>query len=115
MRSSLLDVLGQDYIRTARAKGVSGIFVLFKHALRNALVPVITYLGPLTAGILTGSFVIEKVFTIPGLGGEFISSITSRDYPMIMGLTVFYASLLVIMNLVVDILYCIVDPRIKLK
>lgn len=115
MRSSLLDVLGQDYIRTAKAKGVASFFVLFKHALRNALVPVITYLGPLTAGILTGSFVIEKVFTIPGLGGEFISSITSRDYPMIMGLTVFYASLIIIMNLVVDILYCIVDPRIKLK
>jgi oligopeptide transport system permease protein len=115
MRSSLLDVIGQDYIRTARAKGVSGFLVLFKHALRNALIPVITYLGPLTAGILTGSFVIEKIFTIPGLGGEFINSITARDYPVIMGVTIFFASLIVIMNLVVDLLYCLVDPRIKLK
>lgn len=115
MRSSLLDVIGQDYIRTAKAKGLSGFIVLFKHALRNALIPVITYLGPLTAGILTGSFVIEKIFTIPGLGGEFINSITGRDYPMVMGVTIFYASLIVIMNLVVDILYVIADPRIKLK
>ncbi len=115
MRSSLLDVIEQDYIRTARAKGVSQFFILFKHALRNALIPVITYLGPLTATILTGSFVIEKIFTIPGLGGEFVNSITGRDYPMIMGVTIFYATLIVIMNLVVDILYCVTDPRIKLK
>lgn len=115
MRSSLLDVIGQDYIRTARAKGVSGYLILFKHALRNALIPVITYIGPLTAGILTGSFVIEKIFTIPGLGGEFINSITARDYPLIMGVTIFYAVFLVLMNLVVDLLYVVVDPRIKLK
>lgn len=115
MRSSLLDVIGQDYIRTAKAKGVSSFFVLFKHALRNALIPVITYIGPLTAGILTGSFVIEKIFTIPGLGREFITSITGRDYPVIMGVTIFFASLIVLMNLMVDLLYVAVDPRIKLK
>lgn len=115
MRSSLLDVIGQDYIRTAKAKGVSSFFVLFKHALRNALIPVITYIGPLTAGILTGSFVIEKIFTIPGLGREFIVSITGRDYPVIMGVTIFFASLIVLMNLMVDLLYVAVDPRIKLK
>lgn len=115
MRSSLLDVIGQDYIRTAKAKGVSSFFVLFKHALRNALIPVITYIGPLTAGILTGSFVIEKIFTIPGLGREFIVSITGRDYPVIMGVTIFFASLIVLLNLMVDLLYVAVDPRIKLK
>lgn len=115
MRSSLLDVIGQDYIRTAKAKGVSSFFVLFKHALRNALIPVITYIGPLTAGILTGSFVIEKIFTIPGLGREFITSITGRDYPVIMGVTIFFASLIVLLNLMVDLLYVAVDPRIKLK
>jgi len=113
MRSSMLDVLGQDYIRTARAKGLSGRVVLFKHALRNSLIPIITYLGPLIAYILTGSFIVEKIFTIPGLGGEFISSISNRDYPLIMGTTIFLASFLILMNLVVDILYKVVDPRIK--
>jgi len=113
MRSSMLDVLGQDYIRTARAKGLSGRIVLFKHALRNSLIPIITYLGPLIAYILTGSFIVEKIFTIPGLGGEFISSISNRDYPLIMGTTIFLASFLILMNLVVDILYKVVDPRIK--
>lgn len=115
MRSSMLDVLGQDYIRTARAKGVSEFNVLFKHALRNAILPIITYLGPLLAYTLTGSFVVEKIFTIPGMGGEFINSITARDYPLIMGTTIFLAALLVTMNFLVDILYKIVDPRIKLK
>ena len=113
MRSSMLDVLGQDYIRTARAKGLSGRVVLFKHALRNSLIPIITYLGPLIAYILTGSFVVEKIFTIPGLGGEFISSITNRDYPLVMGTTIFLAAFLIMMNLLVDILYKVVDPRIK--
>ena len=113
MRSSMLDVLGQDYIRTARAKGLSGRVVLFKHALRNSLIPIITYLGPLIAYILTGSFIVEKIFTIPGLGGEFISSINNRDYPLIMGTTIFLAAFLILMNLVVDILYKVVDPRIK--
>ncbi|MFZ7133661.1 MAG: ABC transporter permease [Eubacteriales bacterium] len=114
-RSTMLEVLNQDYIRTARAKGVSQFSVLFKHALRNAILPVITYLGPLLAYILTGSFVVEKIFTIPGLGGEFISSIGHRDYPLIMGTTIFLATLLVCMNVVVDILYKVIDPRIKLK
>ncbi|MCI6017571.1 MAG: ABC transporter permease [Clostridiales bacterium] len=115
MRSSMLDVLGQDYMRTARAKGVGQSKRLFKHALRNAILPVITYVGPMLAYTLTGSFVVEKIFTIPGLGSEFIGSITNRDYTVIMGTTIFLATLLVVMNVVVDILYKIVDPRIKLK
>ena len=113
MRSSMLDVLRQDYIKTGRAKGLSEKMVLFKHAMRNAILPVITYLGPLTAGILTGGFVIEKIFTIPGMGKFFVESINNRDYPLIMGVTVFYSALLVLMNLVVDLLYGIIDPRIK--
>lgn len=115
MRSSMLDVLGQDFMRTARAKGLSQVMSLFKHALRNAILPVVTYLGPLLAYTLTGSFVVEKIFTIPGLGSEFISSITNRDYPMIMGTTIFLAALIITMNVVVDIVYKLVDPRIKLK
>lgn len=115
MRSSMLDVLGQDYMRTARAKGLSGGVILFKHALRNAILPVITYVGPMLAYTITGSFVVEKIFVIPGLGGEFIKAITGRDYTMIMGTTIFLATLVIIMNVFVDIAYKIVDPRIKLK
>jgi oligopeptide transport system permease protein len=115
MRSSMLDVLGQDYMRTAKAKGLSQFIMLFKHALRNAVLPVVTYLGPLLAYTLTGSFVVEKIFTIPGLGNEFISSIINRDYPMIMGTTIFLAALLITMNLIVDITYKLIDPRINLK
>ncbi|MCM1144677.1 MAG: ABC transporter permease [Blautia sp.] len=115
MRSSMLDVLGQDYMRTAKAKGVSGIATLFKHALRNAILPVITYVGPMLAYTVTGSFVVEKIFTIPGLGGEFITAINGRDYTLIMGTTIFLATLIVIMNVIVDIVYKLVDPRIKLK
>ena len=115
MRSSMLDVLGQDYMRTAKAKGLSGFVSLFKHALRNAILPVITYVGPMLAYTVTGSFVVEKIFTIPGLGGEFIRAINGRDYTLIMGTTIFLATLIIIMNVVVDILYKIVDPRIKLK
>ena len=114
-RSSMLDVLGQDYMRTARAKGLSQVVSLFKHALRNAILPVITYVGPMLAYTLSGSFVVEKIFTIPGLGGEFIGSITSRDYTVIMGTTIFLATLIIVMNVLVDIVYKIVDPRIKLK
>jgi oligopeptide transport system permease protein len=114
MRSSMLEVLSLDYIRTAKAKGVSQFKMIFKHALRNSLIPVITYLGPLMAYILTGSFVVEKIFTIPGLGGEFINSITNRDYPMIMGTTIFLATILIFMNFFVDILYKVVDPRVNL-
>ena len=115
MRASMLDVLGQDYIRTARAKGLPQWVSLFKHALRNAVLPVVTYLGPMMAYTLTGSFVVEKIFTIPGLGREFISSITNRDYTMIMGTTIFLAALMVVLNLVVDIAYKLIDPRIQLK
>lgn len=115
MRSSLLDVMGQDYIRTSRAKGVSSFKTLFKHALRNAILPVVTYVGPMLAGLMTGSFVVEKIFTIPGLGREFVSSITNRDYTMIMGTTIVLATLIITANVIVDILYKIIDPRIKLK
>lgn len=114
MRSSMLEVLGQDYMRTAKAKGLPQYVILFKHALRNAVLPVVTYLGPLLAYTLTGSFVVEKIFTIPGLGNSFISSIVNRDYMLIMGTTIFLAALLIIMNLLVDILYKLIDPRIKL-
>ncbi|MCM1135385.1 MAG: ABC transporter permease, partial [Clostridium sp.] len=115
MRSSMLDVMGQDYMRTAKAKGVAGFFILFKHALRNAILPVVTYVGPMLAYTVTGSFVVEKIFTIPGLGGEFISAISGRDYTLIMGTTIFLATLIVIMNVIVDIVYKLIDPRIKLK
>lgn len=115
MRSSMLDVQGQDYMRTAKAKGLAGFKILFKHALRNAILPVITYVGPLLAYTVTGSFVVEKIFTIPGLGGEFITAINGRDYTLIMGTTIFLATLIIVMNVIVDIVYKIVDPRIKLK
>ena len=115
MRSSMLDVLGTEYIQTARAKGLSQVGVIFKHALRNAILPVITYLGPLLAYTLTGSFVVETLFTINGLGRDFIMSIINRDYTMIMGTTIFLATLLITMNILVDIFYKITDPRIKLK
>ena len=112
-RSSMLDVLGQDYIRTARAKGVPGHKIIFGHALKNSLIPVITYFGPMLAYIVTGSLVVEQIFAVPGIGRAFVSSITNRDYTMIMGTTIFLASLIVIMNLVSDILYKVVDPRIE--
>ena len=114
MRASMLDVIGQDYIRTAKAKGVSQVVSLFKHALRNAILPVVAYVGPLLAYTLTGSFIVEKIFVIPGLGGQFISSVTTRDYTVIMGTTIFLATLVIIMNTLVDIVYMIIDPRIKL-
>ncbi len=115
MRSSMLDVLGQDYMRTAKAKGLAGGKILFKHALRNAILPVVTYVGPMLAYTITGSFVVEKIFVIPGLGGEFIKAINGRDYTLIMGTTIFLATLVIVMNVVVDIIYKLVDPRIKLK
>ncbi len=114
-RSSMLDVLGQDFIRTAKAKGVSRGKVIFKHTLRNALIPVITYIGPMIAYIVTGSLVVEQIFSVPGLGREFTSSIINRDYTLIMGTTIVLATLVVIMNLVSDILYTVVDPRIDLN
>jgi oligopeptide transport system permease protein len=110
----MLDALGQDYVRTANAKGVPQWKVIFKHALRNAVIPVITYVGPMLAYILTGSLVVENIFNIGGLGSKFVSSITNRDYTMIMGTTIFLAVIMVTMNLITDIVYSIVDPRIKL-
>ena len=115
MRSSLLDVMGQDYIRTAKAKGLSNFKILFKHALRNAILPVITYVGPMLASLMTGSFIVEQIFAIPGLGREFVSAIVNRDYTMIMGTTIVLATLIIVANVIVDILYKIIDPRIKLK
>lgn len=112
-RTSILDVMQQDYIRTARSKGISEFKVIGKHALRNALLPIVTYIGPMIASIVTGSFVIEKVFGIPGIGSLFTTSILNRDYTLIMGTTVFFAVFLVITILVVDILYVFIDPRIK--
>ena len=113
MRSSLLEVMGQDYIRTARANGLSEFKVITRHALRNALIPVVTILGPTIANLLTGSFVIEKIFALPGLGIHFVNSITNRDYTAIMGVTIFYAAFLIAMIFIVDLFYCLIDPRIK--
>lgn len=112
-RSSMLDVLNKEYIKTARAYGHSIPKIIFKYALRNALIPVVTYLGPITASILTGGFVVETVFNIPGLGRYFIQSISNRDYPLIMGTTIFFASLVIILSFGVDILYKVIDPRIQ--
>lgn len=114
-RSSMLDVLGQDYIRTAKAKGVSKGKVIFGHALKNSLIPVITYFGPMLAYIVTGSLVVEQIFAVPGIGRAFVNSITGRDYPLVMGTTILLSVLIVVMNLVSDILYKIVDPRITLE
>ncbi len=115
MRTSMLDVLGQDYMRTAKAKGLSQMISIFKHALRNSILPIVTYLGPLLAYILVGSFVTEEIFTIPGLGSELIGAITSRDYTLIMGITIFLSVLMISLNVLVDIAYKFIDPRIKLK
>ena len=112
-RTSMLDAINQDYIRTARAKGLKTGKIIFKHALRNSLIPVITYIGPMTAGLVTGGFVVEQTFQIPGIAKYFISSITNRDYPIIMGTTVLLSALVVFMNLLVDIVYKFVDPRIN--
>lgn len=114
-KTSMLDALSQDYIRTARAKGVRQLLVVFKHALRNALIPVITYVGPMIAYIITGSMVVENIFTIGGLGSQFVTSIVNRDYTLIMGTTVFLAILMVVANLITDIVYTLVDPRIRLE
>ena len=113
-RTNMLEVLNADYIRTARAKGVPGFKVIFGHALKNSLIPVITYFGPMLAYIVTGSIVVEQIFAVPGIGRAFVNSITGRDYPLIMGTTIILACLIIIMNLVSDLLYKIVDPRIEL-
>lgn len=113
-RSSMLEVLGQDYIKTAKAKGLPEHIIIYRHALKNALIPVITYIGPMAAAILTGSFVIETIFAIPGLGRYFVTSIYNRDYTVILGVTVFYSMLVVGLNMIVDLIYPLLDPRIKL-
>ena len=113
-RSSMLEVLGQDYIKTAKAKGLGTSYILFKHALPNALIPVVTYVGPMVASILTGSFVIETIFAIPGLGSYFVTSIYNRDYTVILGVTIFYSAIIILMNMIVDIIYPMLDPRIKI-
>lgn len=115
VRSSLVDVIKLDYIKVARAKGLSKGKIILKHALRNSLIPLITYLGPITAGVLTGSFVIETVFGIPGIGREFVQSISNRDYTTTLGVTVFFCAFLIAANFIVDLLYMVVDPRIKLE
>ena len=114
-RSSMLEALEQDYVRTARAKGVKELWVVGKHALKNALTPVITYLGPLVAGLLTGSFVVERLFSVPGVGRYFVQSVSDRDYTMIMGIVIFFGIFVVICNLISDILLAIIDPRVKLN
>jgi len=113
-RSSLLETLEQDYMTTARAKGLRRGQILFKHGLRNSLLPVVTVLGPVVANLVTGSFVIEQIFALPGIGRQFVLSITNRDYTAIMGITIFYAAILMVMILIVDLLYVWLDPRIKL-
>ncbi|HIV47371.1 MAG TPA: ABC transporter permease [Candidatus Acutalibacter stercorigallinarum] len=114
-RTSMLDVLGQDYIKTARAKGLSQPAIIWRHALRNAITPVVTVLGPITAGVLTGAFVVENIFAIPGLGKYFVTSIQVLDYTMISGTTIFYGAFLILANLVVDLVYGVIDPRVKLE
>lgn len=114
VRSSMIDVLNSDYIKTAKAKGLSERVTIYRHGLRNAILPVVSYLGPLVVTILTGSFIIETIFAIPGLGNEFVTSVTNRDYTVIMGTTVFYSILLLFSILLVDIIYSLIDPRIKL-
>tara|TARA_B110000495_G_scaffold21240_1_gene15038 strand:- start:130 stop:534 length:405 start_codon:yes stop_codon:yes gene_type:complete len=114
-RTSVLGVLSSDYIRTARAKGLTEPVVMFKHVLINSIYPIVSVMGPLTAGLVTGSFVIEFIFSIPGMGRFFITAVTNRDYPLIMGVTLVYAVLIVIANLVVDMIYGWLDPRVTLK
>lgn len=114
IRNNLLEVLRMDYIKTAKAKGLHPLLVLWRHALRNALLPVLSYLGPLTSLLLIGSFIVENIYSIPGLGQWFVKSVSNRDYPLIMGLTLFYAMLLMTLNFIVDLMYGILDPRIRL-
>lgn len=115
MRTSMLDVLGQDYIKTAKAKGLSQGKIIWKHAIRNAIMPVVTIMGPTVASVLTGTFVVESIFNIPGLGKYYVTAIRDLDYTMISGTTVFYGALLVVCTLVVDLLYGVIDPRVKLE
>ena len=115
MRACMLAVTTQDYVKTARAKGMSPVRVVLKHELKNSLVPMLANLGPMIAGVLMGSFVVEQIFVVPGLGKHFVNAVSTLDYPLIMGLTIFYGTFLVVMNLLVDILYGLVDPRIRVN
>jgi oligopeptide transport system permease protein len=110
-RGGMLEILNQDFIRTARAKGVPGHIIIFKHAMRGGLLPVVAFLGPALAGLISGSFVVEKVFNVPGLGQEFIKSVFNRDYPLILGTVAFFGVLIVIFNLVSDVVQVLLDPR----
>ncbi|MCL4541978.1 MAG: ABC transporter permease [Chloroflexi bacterium] len=112
-RASILEVIRQDYVRTARAKGMQGRIIVWRHVLRNGLIPVVTVLGPIFAGLFSGSFIIESIFSIPGTGRLFVQAISARDYPLIMGTTLFYALIIVFANLIVDLLYAVIDPRIR--
>lgn len=114
-RANMVEVMQQDYIQTAKSKGLNSFQIVFFHVIRNALLPVVTYLGPLAAAVLTGSFAIEKIFGIPGLGQWFVTSITNRDYTVIMGTTIFYSAILILCVFLVDLLYCLIDPRIELR
>ena len=114
-RANMVEVMSQDYIQTAKSKGLNSFQIILRHVTRNALLPVVTYLGPLTAAVLTGSFAIEKIFGIPGLGTWFVTSITNRDYTVIMGTTIFYSAILMLCVFLVDLLYCLIDPRIQFK
>ncbi|MGH2608152.1 MAG: ABC transporter permease, partial [Tepidiformaceae bacterium] len=113
-RASMLDILRQDYVRTARAKGLGEFMVVMRHAVKNALIPVLTVLGPIFAGLITGSFIVERAFAIPGIGTAFVNSVIVRDYGVIMGVTLFFTIAIAFMNLIVDLLYAVVDPRIRL-
>lgn len=115
MRSSVLDVIQSDYIRTAKAKGLRPSLILFKHVLKNSVISVLTFSGPLIAGILSGSFIVELIFAIPGMGRHLIQSVSNRDYPLILGMTLFFSALLIVANLVVDLLYSYFDPRMELS
>lgn len=114
MRTSMIDVMNQNYIRTAEAKGIPTALIVFKHGIRNAILPVVTFLGPLVAGLLTGTFVVEKIFAVPGIGKYFVDGIFNRDYPVILGTTVFYSAILVFIIFLIDLAYMLIDPRIKL-
>jgi oligopeptide transport system permease protein len=114
-RSSMLEVMEKDYVRTARAKGLAGSVVVMKHVMRNSLGPVVTVVGPLVAMLVTGSFIVEKIFSVPGMGRFFITAVTNRDYPLIMGVTLVYTFLIVLMNILVDVVYTLLDPRVRLK
>ena len=114
-RSSVIDVMDKDYIRTARAKGLRGRNIVLKHVLKNSIMPVITILGPITAALVTGSFIVEYIFSIPGMGRFFVTAVTNRDYPLIMGVTLIYTVIIVLANVIVDILYTLLDPRVKIE